>query len=363
MDSSFNFTTSLQYSIKSLTKQLMAFKSGDKYVQMAKDHQKEVCSYEKTIKELKAELEDAHTQIVKNRNQWFQVYEDLLKEKEQLKADYEKKLRKMEERAIKAEAQRDEALNKVTEQRHMLYKLGTELEEEKEKNLKLTAQVNHDYENSSIPSSKAVIKKKKITNNREKTGRKPGGQPGHPAHGRKKQTPTEPPILLPPPQEVLNDPDFKKTSKTIVKQIVGIKVILKVKEYHADVYHNSKTGEYVHAAFPEGVVDDVNYDGSIRAFLFLLNNDCCASIDKSRKFLSDLTYGKLNISKGMVNKLSKEFAKKTQKEQQALFQALLASPVLHTDCTYARENGNNAFVFVCTTPNGDDVLCPSQERA
>ena len=40
------------------------------------------------------------------------------------------------------------------------------------------AQINRDYENSSIPSSKAV-RRKKITNNREKTGRRPGGQPGH----------------------------------------------------------------------------------------------------------------------------------------------------------------------------------------
>ena len=63
---------------------------------------------------------------------------------------------------------------------------------------------------------------------------------------------------------------------------------LNVREYHADVYYNTKTGERVHAAFPAGVVDEVNYDGSIRAFLFLLNNDCCVSIDKSRRFLSDL---------------------------------------------------------------------------
>jgi hypothetical protein len=37
-----------------------------------------------------------------------------------------------------------------------------------------------------------------------------------------------------------------------------------VAEYHADVYYNSKTGERIHAQFPEGVVDDVNYDGSVR---------------------------------------------------------------------------------------------------
>ena len=53
-----------------------------------------------------------------------------------------------------------------------------------------------------------------------------------------------------PPQEELQDPDFKKTKKKIIKQIVGIRVMLEVKEYHADIYYNSKTGERAHAAFP-----------------------------------------------------------------------------------------------------------------
>ena len=106
-------------------------------------------------------------------------------------------------------------------------------------------------------------------------------------------------------------------------------------------------GERVHAAFPDGVVDEVNYDGSIRAFLFLLNNDCCVSIDKSRKFLSDLTGGKLNISKGMISKLSREFALKTVPERRATYADMLLSPVMHTDCTNARENGKNCQVYVC----------------
>ncbi|MFR9102564.1 MAG: hypothetical protein ACLVJ3_07060 [Coprococcus phoceensis] len=38
-------------------------------------------------------------------------------------------------------------------------------------------------------------------------------------------------------------------------------MVLDVTEYHADVYYNSQTGERVHAAFPDGVIDDVNYDG------------------------------------------------------------------------------------------------------
>ena len=103
---------------------------------------------------------------------------------------------------------------------------------------------------------------------------------------------------------------------------------------------------------PPGVVDDVNYAGSIKAFLFLLNNDCCTSIDKSRKFLSDLTGGKLNISKGMINKLSREFSLKSEQERKEMFADMLLSPVMHTDCTNAKVNGKSAYVFICATPDG-----------
>ena len=80
----------------------------------------------------------------------------------------------MEKRALLAEKQRDDALDKVKELCLQFYKTVARLEEEQGKSLKLRAQINRDHENSSIPSSK-VLRRKKITNSREKTGRKPGG--------------------------------------------------------------------------------------------------------------------------------------------------------------------------------------------
>ena len=128
-------------------------------------------------------------------------------------------------------------------------------------------------------------------------------------------------IFLPAPEEVLEDDAFKKTSKTIVKQLV-----------------------------------------SIRAFLFLLNQDCCTSIDKSRKFLSDLTDGKLNLSKGIVSTLSKEFASKTETERKSAYADMLLSPILHTDCTNARENGKNCYVYVCATPDGKALYFAREKK-
>lgn len=350
MNSSFEYITTLEYRLKAATTEVEAFKSGDKYIKMQEEHLKEIRYLERIIKKLEEEISIGHRETVTVRNQWFEIFEELQKEFERKLSILKKLNKNLEKRALNAERQLDDLRDKVTEQRHKIYDLGTELEEEKGKNLKLRAQNNRDYENSSLPSSKST-KNKKIANSREKTGKKPGGQPGHQGHCRKKQVPTSEPVLLPAPQQVLDNPDFKKTSKTIVKQLVGVRLLLDVTEYHADVYYNAKAGERIHAAFPAGVVDDVNYDGSIKAFLFLLNNECCTSIDKSRRFLSDLTGGQLNISKGMINKLSKEFAQKTEQEQKTLFADMLLSPVMHTDCTNAKMNGKSAYVFICATPD------------
>lgn len=361
MIASFDFITSLQYQLKAASTELLAFKSGKKYLQMEAEYNKNLGYLEKANKGLKQALAKAHADIVNVRNQWFEIFEELQEEMDKQRKEYEKKLRAMEQRALRAEAQRDESFNKIKEQRHKLYEAETALEEEKGKNLKLTAQINRDYENSSLPSSRSV-KRKKITNSREKSGKKQGAQPGHIGHGRKKQAPTQEPVVLPPPEEVLQDSDFKKTSKTIMKQKISIRLVLDVIEYHADVYYNSKTGERKHAQFPEGVIDDVNYDGSIKAFLFLLNNECCTSIDKSRKFLSDLTGGQLNLSKGMINKLSKEFAEKSEQERKIMFADMLLSPIMHTDCTNAKVNGKSAYVFICATPDGKAMYFAREKK-
>lgn len=361
MNYSFEYITTLEYRLKAANAELLAFRSGEKYMQLEAANQKVARYLERRIRVLEEELCRSHREIITVRNQWFEIFEELQTESDRKQAEFEKEKKQLKEKIVKVERQRDAALDKVTEQRHKIYELGTELEEEKGKNLKLSAQINRDYENSSLSSSKS-IKNKKISNNREKTGKKPGGQPGHNGHCRKKQIPTTAPILLPPPQEVSDNPDFKKTAKTIVKQQIGIRLLLDVREYHADVYYNAKTGERIHAEFPSGVINDVNYDGSIKAFLFLLNNDCCTSIDKSRNFLSELTGGKLNISKGMINKLSKEFARKSEQERKEMFMDMLMSPVMHTDCTNAKVNGKSAYIFVCATPDGKALYFAREKK-
>ena len=357
----FETVSALQYRNRALLKQVEDFESGERYARLERENQRLICFHNREMKRMKQELAKAHSETVTVRRYWGEVMDDLDKEH---RAEIRRLLAVIERQRkenLEMARQRDAAKDKLRERNQDYYAIAAELEEERGKNQKLMAQLNHDYENSSIPSSKS-IRHKKITNSREKTGRKPGGQPGHEGHRRKKQIPTTTPIHLQPPQEILDDPDFKKTSKSIVKQLVNVHLALDVTEYHADVYYNSKTGERRHAAFPAGVVDDVNYGGSVKAFLFLLNNDCCTSIDKSRKFLSDLTGGKLCISKGMVNKLCGEFSRKSEKEQKKMFADMLLAPVMHTDCTNAKINGKSAYVYVCATPEGEALYFAREKK-
>ncbi|MFR9101453.1 MAG: hypothetical protein ACLVJ3_00875 [Coprococcus phoceensis] len=147
--------------------------SGERYVKLKELHQKDCRDYEHKILELQTELAEAHKETIRVRNYWFQVLEDMLLEFEAMQKKAERKLKEMEKRVLFAQKQRDDALDKVKELRLQFYKTAARLEEEQGKNLKLRAQINRDYENSSIPSSKVLRRKRLQTaeKNGQETGR------------------------------------------------------------------------------------------------------------------------------------------------------------------------------------------------
>ena len=351
MNDRFEYINTLQCRIKSLKFQVKEFKSGEKYLSIKADYKAQLNDKDSEIKRLKLELADANKQIVTNRKHLQQVVEDLDKEHKKALREKDRELKKTEDRALRAEQRSDKYKDEILEQKREIYRILTLLEDEQGKNLKLRAQLNRDYENSSIPSSMAKPSRKKITNNRESTGKKPGGQPGHKGHGRQKQQPTNK-VFIPAPYEYLNNPNYRLTGKIITKQLINLSISVDVLECSTPELRNKETGTRVHAAFPPGMVNDVNYGGSVKAFAFLLNNHCCVSIDKVRDFLSELTDGKLQISKGMINGLSREFSLKTQKEQREIFSNLQHSPVMGIDFSGARLNGKNVQISVCAGPAG-----------
>lgn len=141
--------------------------------------------------------------------------------------------------------------------------------------------------------------------------------------------------------------------------MIGIRVVPVVTEYTAVEFYDKKKGRTVHSPFPEGVVDDVNYDESMKAFLFLLNSRCNVSLEKTAQFVSNVTDGALSPSVGMINGLCREFSSKSKTEQDELFKALLDTPVMHVDGTLAKVNGKNSNAVVCS--NGADTMYFARE--
>ena len=216
---------------------------------------------------------------------------------------------------------------------------------------KLKAQITKDNTNSSIPSSQRP-NHKTPPNNREKTGRKSGGQKGHTGHKRKKLEPTEPVHHLAPPACVADNPEYYKTGKKIIKQLIRVSLKLEVIQYEADVYRHHKTRKKIHAAFPEGMVNEVEYDASVSALLSLLHSHGNMSYDKISEILSDLTGGKLRPSKGMMADLEKKFSLKSVTDRQQIFNRMLVYPYMHIDGTNVRVSGKNGQVLIETSPAG-----------
>ena len=108
---------------------------------------------------------------------------------------------------------------------------------------------------------------------------------------------------------------YVPTGNIISRQKIGIAVVPVVTEYRAVEFYDKKKGRNVHSAFPVGVTDDVNYDESLKAVLFMLNSRCNVSLEKTAQFVSDITDGALSPCVGMISGLCREFSLKNRQEQ------------------------------------------------
>ena len=204
ISSQFEYISNLQHIIRNQEHQIKAWKSGEAIVALKRAYARLISEKDAEIKRLNTELSNAHRALIRMRENWFEVFEDINKECEKAVNLCEKEKKALEKKISEREERIKNLKAIVSEQGDRLSKLYGEIEEKDEMIKKLKAQVNRDFENSSIPSSKQGISRKKIPNSREQTGRKPGAQPGHKGHSIKQQEPTIS-TMLPTPDAVLKE--------------------------------------------------------------------------------------------------------------------------------------------------------------
>lgn len=355
-------TGALRIRLKTAEDKVRAFESGEKYVRMQEQFKATFREQNARIRKLEYELGRAHAETVSVREKWSEIFDDVYRDANAGKSSLRKEIVRLEQRVLEAERQRDAALERLRDEqrdkKHELYELKTALYEAEQKIAALTARINKDHTNSSKPSSQSPDHKT-IPNGREKSGKKPGGQKGHIHQERKHMEPTEA-IAIPAPSIYREDPNFKETGNTIRKQLVKLHVGVEVVEYHTPEFRNRTTGQRVHAAFPEGIKDEVTYDGTVKAFAYLLNNECYVSIGKTQNFIKEVTGGKLALSAGLICNLSKQFSEQTKEERDEIFLKLFSAPVMHADFTFGRMNGSQTSVMICAA--GDTVLYQGRSK-
>lgn len=215
---------------------------------------------------------------------------------------------------------------------------------------RMKAQMNKDSTNSSIPSSQDP-NHKKIHNSREKTGRKPGGQPGHQGHKRR-DLPADSQVILEMPKEVAADPqEYVLLPGEKSRKVVSAVLSVEVTEYVQKSWKNSRTGEIVRSEFPAGCINEISYDPSIKALLCLLTNNCHVSIRKAQELIREVSRNRLIVSEGMICNLTREFSIKSKEEKDEIIRTLREGPWMHIDTTYTRVNGKNGYIDICTSPD------------
>ena len=348
----------LLFKIKLLKDKVDAFESGEKYVRMQEEHRKTHEADIRTINKLEKEIESLNRQVVRVRENWYGTCLDILRSSEQSLKKRDRENERLQKTIKMFLESRQKLHEKYIIKSKKVYELETLLEEEREKNRALEAKNKKDYSNSSKSSSMSP-NHKVIINSRERSGKKPGGQKGHVHHGRTPQTPTKR-IAVPAPEKYLEDDNYKPTGKIITKQLIRISINTEVVEYSTPEFRDQTTGQRVHAPFPTGITDDVNYDGTVKALAYLINNELYTSIDKTRVFLKEITHGKIDISNGFICNLSKQFSELTEEEREYIFKKLSNSELLHSDFTFGRVNGKQAAVIITT--DGESALFQGRRK-
>lgn len=351
-----NLEWNSQLKIKALNDRVKALESGKAYADIKRRMDLQRARYERELSRKDAEIAALHRQVVNNRDMWFGIFKDLQDE-------HHKKLKAMEELILDLCSDAYSRTVKISELQEKLRKKMNELtvsreetQEQKDINQKLQSVINMDFKNSSVPSSCSPFRDK-IPNNREKTDRLPGGQPGHVGHRRPHFEKPDEVIMIEDDPEIVGNPDYypvEGENGLIRKQVIGIRMIPYVTEYVSRVYRSHSTGARYHAAFPEGIILDSTYDESIRSLIFMMKNHLNVAEAKIREFISDFTNGMLHPSRGMINSINREFSAKTEEERKAIFAKLATANVLYTDFTNVRHNGKLKNVLVVT--DKEDVL-------
>ena len=213
----------------------------------------------------------------------------------------------------------------------------------------LEARINKNSSNSSKPPSSDGYKKPPITNNRQKSGKSTGGQPGHEGRTLLQVTnPDERVEYKTPPvcdcgHSLKGVPSTQKT-----RQVFDIpKIILKVIEYIINETVCPHCGKVHKTEFPLGVTQPTQYGENLRALANYLTQYQLLPLARAVEAIADIT--DQHISEGTLVTAAKALSDKLEDTVDEIKQQIIASDVIHFDETGMRCEGRTKWMHVAST--------------
>lgn len=230
----------------------------------------------------------------------------------------------------------------------------------KVENQALKEKLSTNSKNSSKPPSQDPFRK---TNKRKSSGKKPGGQPGHPGHKR---------VLIPAEKvsEVVNlmpescpdcgYTDFDKTPISIeCRQTVELPVIqAEVTQYNIHTSRCGKCGKHCRPSIPKEA--ERGFGPRLMGFLTMLTGE--AGVTK-RKICSIAEHLGIKISLGALCNIHRLASEILEKPYEIIREAVLAEDIVNADETSWRLRSKRCWLWIGATPKATFFgIDPSRSR-
>lgn len=215
----------------------------------------------------------------------------------------------------------------------------------------LEAQRAKNSQNSNKPPSSDGLSKPNSKSLRTRSGRKPGGQPGHP--GRTLQRVKNPDHIFILGLEVCPKCHGHGLGKERVLGYESRQVFdlperpLAVTEHRAEIKSCPHCGEEVRANFPAGVSAPVQYGPRFQSLMVYLNQQQLLPYDRLAQVCEDL-FGQ-PLSAGTLATANERAYEKLTPFAQALVNQLPQAPVVHLDESGLRVQGTLHWLHVAST--------------
>src|SRR5665647_1760643 len=199
--------------------------------------------------------------------------------------------------------------------------------------------------NSHIPPSKDENRVKKNQSLREKTDRKPGGQPGHEGTTLECSAQVDEVIKHSPGYCSCCGNDLSKAAETFIasRQIIDIPPIMLKRIEHQIFKKQCSCGHTMESNFPQYIANPVQYGPNVESLIGYLHTRQYLPYGRMQEFLKDVMG--LPVSTGGIHNILQRLAKKTMPFYDKIKERIKQATCIGTDETGQNINGKKYWVW------------------